>query len=85
MQKTECSHFGEQMVEGVSAKATVCQECAIEGPLRMCATCGYVGCCESRASHDTAHGKQTGHAIIVRMPVADDSWSYCYEHAAYLQ
>ena len=34
----------EQIVEGIQPRATVCEECGSEGPLRMCATCGYVGC-----------------------------------------
>ena len=85
MQKTECAHFADQVSGTVAPKAAVCQECGIEGPLRMCATCGYVGCCESRASHDTDHWRATGHAIIVRMPIDEGSWSYCYEHTAYLR
>lgn len=43
MLKTECQHV-EQIVESVQPQATLCQECGSEGPLRMCATCGYVGC-----------------------------------------
>ena len=85
MQTTECSHHAEQLVEGIQPQANACQECGIAGPLRMCATCGYVGCCESRASHDTMHWKQTGHAIIIRLPLNPDSFVYCYEHHDYLR
>ena len=84
MLKTECSHTA-QIVEGVEPKAAVCETCGIEGPLRMCATCGYVGCCESKNSHDTDHWKATGHAVIRRMPIADDSFTWCYEHMDYLK
>jgi len=82
---SDCDHYGAQYVEGTQPQANVCQECGLEGPLRMCATCGYVGCCESRASHDTLHWEKTGHAIIRRMPLADDSFTWCYEHKAYLK
>lgn len=84
MLKTECDH-SEQIVEGVEPKAAVCETCGIEGPLRMCVTCGYVGCCESKNSHDTDHWQETGHAIIMRMPINADAFTYCYEHKDYLK
>ncbi len=43
MLKTECNH-ADQIVEGMQPRATLCEECGSEGPLRFCATCGYVGC-----------------------------------------
>ena len=85
MLKTECTHFDEQVKQEVQPRAEVCEVCGIKGPLRMCATCGFVGCCESMNSHDTEHWKQTGHAIIVRMPISDASWLWCYEHNDYLK
>ena len=85
MLKTECSHFNEQMVPDTAPRAAVCETCGLEGPLRMCATCGFVGCCESRESHDTDHWKETGHAIIVRMPIEEGSFVFCYEHQEYLK
>ena len=85
MLKSECNHFGEQVAEGTKPEADVCQDCGIAGPLRMCATCGYVGCCESMNSHDTLHWNRTGHAIILRMPLSESSFTYCYEHAEYLK
>ena len=85
MQKTECEHYGVQIVEGVQPRSAVCEDCGLDRPLRMCMTCGYVGCCESRASHDTEHWKKTGHALIMRLPVTEESFVYCYEHHEYLQ
>ena len=35
------------------------------GHLRMCQTCGHVGCCDnSIGKHATAHHQGTGHPII---------------------
>ena len=85
MLKTECEHFATQVVDGVQPLSDVCQDCGLDRPLRMCATCGYVGCCESRASHDTLHWETTGHALIRRLPLAEDSFTYCYEHKKYLK
>ncbi len=84
MLKTECTHYHDQLVPAAAPRAEVCEVCGLEGPLRMCATCGFVGCCESRSSHDTDHWKQSGHAIIIQLPISDRSFTYCYEHAAYL-
>jgi uncharacterized UBP type Zn finger protein len=32
--------------------------------LRLCLSCGYVGCCDSSNKHGTKHFKSTGHLII---------------------
>ena len=85
MLKQECEHLADQLVDGVEPQATQCQDCGVPGPLRMCMTCGYVGCCESLLSHDTIHWRKTGHAIIRKLPLAADSFTYCYEHQAYLR
>ena len=85
MLKENCEHLGQFGAASVEPKAQVCQVCGIKGPLRMCATCGFVGCCESMSSHDTEHWKQTGHPIIIRMPIDDASWTWCYEHKEYLR
>src|SRR3989304_1883482 len=36
-------------------QADECQECGSRVNLRMCASCGHVGCCESQAGHARAH------------------------------
>ena len=85
MLKSNCTHFTDHVKEDATPKADVCQVCGIPGPLRMCSTCGFVGCCESTNAHDTAHWKETGHPIIKRMPIQPDSWLWCYEHSDYLR
>ena len=57
MLKTECAHFRDQVASVAASHTEVCEICGVPGPLRMCATCGFVGCCESKNSHDTAHWK----------------------------
>ena len=85
MLKSDCEHFPVQVVEGVQPRSEVCEDCGLDRPLRMCMTCGYVGCCESRASHDTEHWKATGHPIIMRLPLTEESFTWCYEHHDYLR
>ena len=85
MLKTECNHSAEFIKADVTPNTEKCEVCGINGPSRMCATCGFVGCCESMNSHDTEHWKQTGHPIIARMPFSAESWIWCYEHGDYLK
>ena len=84
MQKNECDHY-EQSMAAVMPRAEKCEVCGLPGPIRACATCGFVGCCESMNSHDTEHWKQTGHPIIIRLPKTEASWVWCYEHNDYLK
>jgi uncharacterized UBP type Zn finger protein len=46
--------------------------------LRMCQTCGHVGCCDnSEGKHATGHFKAIGHPII-RSAQPGEDWSWCY-------
>ena len=46
--------------------------------LRMCQTCGHIGCCDnSPGKHATAHCAETGHPII-RSAEPGEDWSWCY-------
>ena len=46
-----CEHFAKIDEKEVNPNTKSCQECEIEGTdwvaLRMCLTCGHVGCCDS--------------------------------------
>jgi uncharacterized UBP type Zn finger protein len=60
-----------------------CQECLEIGftdwvHLRLCLTCGRVGCCDSSPyQHATAHYKNTDHPVM-RSFEAGESWRWCY-------
>ena len=46
--------------------------------LRMCLTCGKVGCCDnSPGRHATAHFKESTHPLI-RSAEPGEGWSWCY-------
>ena len=46
--------------------------------LRMCQSCGHIGCCDnSDGKHATAHHHETGHPII-RSAEPGEDWSWCY-------
>ncbi|MBI4419203.1 MAG: UBP-type zinc finger domain-containing protein [Gemmatimonadetes bacterium] len=82
MKRHDCPHHGS--TETASPQTDRCQECGAERSLRVCATCGHVGCCESQQSHDTQHWRATGHPIIRSLPLTEHSFTWCYECHDYL-
>jgi uncharacterized UBP type Zn finger protein len=77
-----CAHL--DTVEFVEPPAEVegCEECLKTGGrwvhLRMCQSCGRIGCCDnSPGRHATAHFKSSGHPIIRSVESGED-WSWCY-------
>jgi uncharacterized UBP type Zn finger protein len=84
MQK-DCQHF-LQKKENISANTNKCEECEKEKlptvALRMCLTCGHVGCCDSSiGKHATKHFEETGHPIMKAFP--EEIWKWCYIHEEY--
>lgn len=64
--------------------ALACADCLAEGTrwvaLRMCLSCGEIGCCDSSPSrHATAHFRQSQHPVI-RSVEPDEDWRWCYVH-----
>jgi low temperature requirement protein LtrA len=52
--------------------------------LRMCMTCGNVGCCDSsKNKHATRHWEETGHPVM-RSIEPGDSWVWCYLDQTFL-
>jgi CPA1 family monovalent cation:H+ antiporter len=59
-----------------------CSDCVREGTapvhLRMCLTCGNVGCCDSSSGkHATKHYHESGHAVMCSAEPRE-SWRWCY-------
>ena len=59
-----------------------CKECLESGDawvhLRLCMTCGHVGCCDSSPNqHATKHFHRTKHPAIKSFEPGED-WAYCY-------
>ena len=77
---TTCSHL--EQVPVISPNAQGCEECLRSGEawvhLRLCLTCGHVGCCDdSKNKHATAHFRSTHHPVIKSLE-PDESWRWCY-------
>lgn len=46
--------------------------------LRMCLSCGQIGCCDSSTpQHATSHYEQTGH-VVMRSVEKGEDWRWCY-------
>lgn len=59
-----------------------CEECLKMGDdwvhLRLCLTCGHVGCCDnSKNKHATKHYHTTKHPVIKSFEPGE-KWRYCY-------
>lgn len=84
----ECTHHN-QINHNVLPKSFGCAECIAQGDtwvgLRMCMTCGHMGCCDSsKNKHASAHFSETDHPII-KSANAGESWLWCYVDETYLQ
>lgn len=82
-QREDCPHI--PTTGQAAAQGERCAECGAAFSLRVCATCGYVGCCESQRGHDTRHWRDTGHPIIRSFPLTQHSFTWCYECNDYLE
>ena len=81
MRKSECPHIKEMKVK--TSKKKACEVCDDKEHLRLCTSCGFVGCCESHNAHDTDHSKKTKHPIIKTVHCNYD-FTWCYKCNAYL-
>jgi uncharacterized UBP type Zn finger protein len=78
----ECTHL-DQVREVTPLTPDGCQECLAEDQhewfhLRLCMTCGHVGCCDSSpGKHASAHFRETGHPIVRSFQPGED-WGWCF-------
>lgn len=81
MADAQCSHLDQ--VRDVAPKTPDgCEECLKTGMgwvhLRMCSSCGHVGCCDqSQGKHATKHYHATQHPIMRSFQPGED-WGWCY-------
>lgn len=77
-----CSHTDTILHTDLPSSIPGCEDClAIGGSwvhLRMCQTCGRIGCCDSSPHrHASAHARSSGHPIA-RSAELGENWSWCY-------
>jgi uncharacterized UBP type Zn finger protein len=83
--ETECTHLRHvtrPRAVPVQPRSLGCQECLARGDrwvhLRLCMTCGHVGCCDSSPNrHATQHFHATDHPVIKSFEPGE-AWAWCY-------
>jgi len=78
----KCEHLSR--IDPVPVRSSGCEECMKLGlfwvHLRVCLTCGHVGCCDSSPGrHATRHFHETGHPVIASYEPGE-RWAWCYVH-----
>jgi uncharacterized UBP type Zn finger protein len=76
-----CTHLN-QIKKDMKARTHVCAECVKMGDtwvhLRLCMTCGNVGCCDSsKNKHATKHFHTSKHPIMKSIEPGEN-WGWCY-------
>ena len=77
----DCKHLAQMTVDKPRGERA-CEECLASGDswvhLRLCRSCGHVGCCDdSKNKHATKHFKTTKHPIISSLEPGE-TWSWCF-------
>jgi len=77
-----CEH--STMIEITEPMGFECVTCVHQGDtwvhLRLCMTCGYIGCCDSsKNKHARKHYIRNDHPVI-RSIEPGETWRYCYIH-----
>jgi uncharacterized UBP type Zn finger protein len=77
-----CGHLDQIEFLAPEGDVAGCEDCLKTGDrwvhLRMCQSCGHIGCCDSSPNkHATAHHEATAHPVIRSIEPGED-WSWCY-------
>ena len=79
----ECPHVVQLPRPEPAPLSEGCNECIAEGlqwvHLRLCLTCGHIGCCDSSPGHHASkHALGVDHPVI-RSYEPGERWRWCYE------
>ncbi len=76
-----CDHVPEVHA---GARADSCEECGSRFNLRVCSTCGHVGCCDSQQGHARVHYHETGHPVMRAKTAIGRGFIWCYADDRYV-
>jgi len=82
MAQPVCTHLDQIVVTELPSPIAGCEECLKIGSiwvhLRMCMTCGKIGCCDASPNrHARRHAAEDGHPIA-RSAERGEDWSWCF-------
>ena len=77
-----CTHLDQVPLRELPASVDGCEDCLLERSkwlhLRICLTCGHVGCCDDSPNrHATKHFHKTKHPIMRSFEPGED-WGFCF-------
>jgi hypothetical protein len=79
-----CTHLDMVEIMEVPTRDEVpgCEDCLRLGMrwvhLRICRTCGHIGCCDSSPGrHASGHARAVGHPIVTSIEPGEN-WSWCF-------
>jgi CPA1 family monovalent cation:H+ antiporter len=77
-----CAHLALAPLVVTPLSPGVCADCLREGTrwvhLRLCLTCGNVGCCDSSVSRHAARHFQVREHAVMRSIEPGEAWRWCY-------
>ena len=78
----DCEHLQDAPRFVTPTTPNACEDCLRDGTrwvhLRLCLTCGHVGCCDSSVGqHAARHHSDTGHPVM-RSIEPGEAWRWCY-------
>jgi hypothetical protein len=76
-----CTHLDQVELLQPPGEIAGCEECLATGGtwvhLRMCQTCGRIGCCDSSPGrHASRHAREAEHPVLRSVEPGED-WSWC--------
>jgi uncharacterized UBP type Zn finger protein len=82
MNDVACTHLDQVQITELPASIAGCEECLKIGShwlhLRMCMSCGKIGCCDSSPNqHASRHASAASHPIV-RSAEPNEDWSWCF-------
>lgn len=76
-----CEHVP---IHHAEARADACEECGSRSSLRVCSTCGHVGCCDSQYGHARVHYRESGHPVMRAKTAIGRGFVWCYADNRYV-
>ena len=82
MASAACDHLDQIAVTTLPDSIAGCEDCLVIGArwvhLRMCMSCGKIGCCDASPNrHARRHAAEIGHPIA-RSAEPGEDWSWCF-------
>ena len=78
-----CEHLDRARTEIEPNGSGVCEDCVREGTrtvhLRICLSCGKVGCCDSSVGRHAERHFLSSHHPVMRSFEPGESWRWCYK------